>query len=225
MSNDMYFLPLIAKGLLRPDPEKALGEALREIERRAEDNDFGTGWRQFELFMDEVLAICHGRGVDGLLCAAIEAATAFEECSPSDIDRLLPGLSDAGAEELRREILLWQRVDQSSLILHSDRRADIETWAGDDGAFEFTDVPSGIHEILTDTDRLLWSGRLSTSQVQLIPPSSTTPLRMAASTGDGRGIPTLEVPIGDIGSVLRVYPGRKCGILRIEPATQKGRDR
>jgi len=223
--NDMYFLPLIAKALRRPDPEKALGDALREIERRAEDNDFRTGWRQFEAFLDEILAICQRRGGDGLLCAAIEAATAFDESPQSDIDRLLLGRSDAGAEELRREMLLWQRLDQPGLILHSDCRADVETWAGDDGAFEFADVSSGLYEILTDTDRLLWSGRLSTSHVQLTPPSSTTPLRMAASTRDGRRTPTLDVPIADIGFALRVYPGHEGGILRIEPAAQKRRDR
>ena len=225
MNKDMYFLPLIAKGLRRPHPEAALGEALREIERQAQREGFRIGWRQFGLFLDEVLSVCRRRAIDGHVCEIIANATAFDQVPQADVGARNRGGAGSVTEELGREILLLRRPEEPSLALRDNRGAGVEVRAGEDGAYEFTQVSPGHYELVTDTDCVIWAGRLSAAHVLLPPPSSTSPLRMAASTTRRPPPPTLVTRIRSVGYVLRVSPGRRGGLVRVEPASEEGGNR
>ena len=52
MNNDLYFLPIIAQALQKPDPRAALRQALEKIRTMGEDPRYRLGYQQFVRFMD-----------------------------------------------------------------------------------------------------------------------------------------------------------------------------
>lgn len=61
MIRDLYFIPMIAEALRKPDRRLALQEVFRKIEERGADQSFRAGYVQFQRFVAH--SIDHWRGV------------------------------------------------------------------------------------------------------------------------------------------------------------------
>ncbi len=51
---DLFFMPLIANALQKPDPKKALQDAFEQIEELGRQPEYKQGFRQFQMFMTQI---------------------------------------------------------------------------------------------------------------------------------------------------------------------------
>lgn len=79
MIRELYFVPMIAEALRRPDRRLALQEVFRTIEERGDDQSFRVGHEQFQQFMAH--SIAHRRRVSPNALDADTASTLTEGVS------------------------------------------------------------------------------------------------------------------------------------------------
>ena len=229
MSKDLFFLPLIADALQKPDANKALQEALEEIERLGQQPQYKRGFRQFMLFMTEVQQNIEDRpslsedpGFDSLrdlqlqiIAGALEKSSDEQVCLDlinsrpdwkREFDKLRAEAAKAAPPERAPRIVIDKNGEEFETISF-ERRPLIRT---------IKNVRPGMYEFRLENGRVLGEKQLTRDDLLWVYAYPKEDLKLAADTGDTLERPTRGIELLDGEVIIRVFPGIESGHLEIE---------
>jgi hypothetical protein len=230
MSNDLYFIPIIADALQQPDQKAALQSAFSEIRRLGEVPEYHVGFAQFQRFM---LAVVEARG----------EFEAVEQYARRLMVELASGVLGSDTEQGAAALALirsrpeWQ-ADYQALCAEQEQA----TWPGplefsvtwDEQPWETIRVDSvsgkgglggvlpGRYQLALGTGLVLWSAALTEGELVWAKAHPGQPLALAADTTGEGGRPTREDPLWGGEIVVRVFPGIESGRIEVEVRSAVG---
>jgi hypothetical protein len=234
MNMDLYFVPILETALNQIDRKSALADAFRSIQQLGREPGYQKGYRQFCAFMAAVVE------TTGL--------AEFVEDGPSDIRAfqqelglLLRALGDepslvadrerfrkrvGGIPEHLRDLLehVHGEARPIELRLEKEQRVVAVINIRDERESALADhLTPGCFTLSTDTNRVLWEGELSASDLLWESAFPGRPLELAAdSDAASRVQPTRQISLLDGDIELLVFAGLVYGHLRIVYHPWKG---
>jgi len=230
-NRDIYFLPLIDNALQKQDPKKGLQEAFEEIETLGRQPEYKRGFRQFQMFMMQVI-----RNIDA-------RSSLPEDIVPNELIRDLQLQVIAGVLEKNRKdeqacldlINLrsdWKRefdklraeaekgdpTGRAIKIIIDKDREHFETIRFNRApcAKTLRNIKPGRYEFRLDTGRVLGEEYLTREDLLLAYAHPARPLRLAADTGDTPERPTQVIELLNGEVIIRVFPEIENGRLELE---------
>lgn len=229
MSNNLFFLPLIANALQKPDPKKALQDAFEKIEKLGQQPPYKRGLRQFKLFMTEV-------------------QENIEACSSLSEDIVRDSLRDLELQVIARVLEENQDEEQVCLDLINSRadwkrefdklraeaeKADptgraIKIIIDKDGEYfeailfgrqpltkTIKNVRPGLYGFRLETGRILGEEKLTRHDLLWVYAYPTQDLKIAADTGDPVEQPTRQIKLLGGELIIKVFPGLESGRIKV----------
>ena len=215
MSENLYFITIIAKALQEPDIEKALRKAFGKIKQMGAEERYAEGFKNFELFMEaaynrnQITAADHARELIVHLGMGMFEGTAQEK------ETLLDVIASHPEWKAEYEAFCQMEADKNLMQefpvieVSSDKGFVIrKTFEKVPGCESFDGILPGRYKIkLVNTGWIIWEGRLTANK--LIDEN----LGMVAETEDTF---TYEEILSDRDMILRTYAGRENGRIEIE---------
>ena len=237
MSDNLYFLPIIAKALEQPNQKEALKEAFGRIESMGGKEPYREGYEQFERFIEEVLR------------QKKFSQDQLELLGPEIIREIIIDLASGtfsgdedekkSALEMIRSNARWQEeyektVEelQSTLDIETPIEFIVEKEANLIGTISLNEIPGsgsigniepGNYIIKLDTGRVLWKGKLSGKDVLWTEAFPGRALDLAADTGDLEKVPSREIRLLEGELIFRVFPGMETGRIEIQAKASRGK--
>ena len=227
MSNDMYFIQIIAKALEQKDSEESLKQAFDEIKSLGTKPGYEQGFRQFQRFMDTIGDQAGKKETDTLDAdlvseLIVDLATDFFEGSDEDKQRALSIIKSH--PRLRKEYdQLVTDVEQLNR-----RSAGVEISISRDNKWfksvAFMEVPgtkgidritAGVYNIAFATGQTIWEGELTEEYLLWAKAYPGKPVRLAADTTGEKSKPTKEIAVLDGKIIIRVFPSIESGRIEI----------
>jgi len=230
MSRDLFFLPLIANALQKPDPKKGLQEAFEEIGLLGRQPEYKLGFRQFQMFMMEIRKNIDARSslsedivVNALLrdlqlqvIAGVLEKNRDEEQACLDLiryrtswkrefERLCSAVEQADPPERAMEIIINKNGEYFETILFG-RRPLTKT---------IKNVRPGLYGFRLETGWLLGEEELTRNELLLVYAYPTQDLKLAADTGDTEEHPTRQIRLLDGEVIIKVLPGLESGRIKV----------
>jgi hypothetical protein len=220
MSQDLYFIAILAQALRESDLRRALKRAFEVIEQRGHEAGYEEGYRNFSAFMSEVAARRQLLEEHDMQLAVLEYATGTpDEVQPweafvsaviarggelkDDLDALL----QASRPRSRALNLQLFRDGQQMGEVSFGRMLGRRTIDG---------VTPGYYVLRLDTGLVLWEGTLAAANLFWTEAFKGESLALAAEAGEIRRSPSREVKVPDAHLILRLRPGIETGSLEIE---------
>ena len=230
MTDDMYFLPLLAEALHQKNPKAALREAFTKIQELGGKPAYKQGFLQFkrfiasvrdfsekpfslpdnfpqELVRDLLLPLAIGLFEDDqkeeqALRDLINSIPAWKE----EFENLQAEASKSEATDGPLKIILM-RDDEiiCSVPIESSRITTM-----------IKNVKPGSYELKLDTGRVIWEGRLSEEDLLWTYAFPHEDLALAADTGDAVLRVSREIKLLNGEVILRVYPEIESGRIEME---------
>ncbi|KPL24975.1 MAG: hypothetical protein AMJ75_02240 [Phycisphaerae bacterium SM1_79] len=219
MSENLFFIPILAKALRDPDIERSLRNAFFEIKKMGTQRRYAEGFENFELFIDAAYSQHEITTSYRIRELTAQLATGIFEGTAREIESLLDIIRSHPQWQAEYEAILRMEADE-----HSANRVPVIEVASDKGlaigkvfrkvpgceSFEGI-LPGGYKIKLVNTGWIIWEGELTAKELIL------TALPMAAETERIRNRPTKRLDLLNNGElILRTYPGRKEGRIEIE---------
>lgn len=218
----LYFISSIAEALQSPDVERALRDAFRAIEQKGREKQYAEGFRNFELFMQEVYhryritVADHVHELIGLL------GTGMFEGPIQEKQSLLNIINSHFQWQAEYEAFCIREACED--LTHDFPVIAVLSEKGIVGEITFTQVPGSksIDDIvpgnyklkLVNTDWTIWQGPFTAKELLVIPEGQN--LQMAAKTKDAQIPPTGRKVLLDGDLILRTYAGTESGRIEIE---------
>ena len=230
MTDDLYFLPLLAEALEQKNSKAALREAFIKIQEMGEKSPYKQGFLQFkrfiasvrdfsekpfslpedippELIRDLLLPLATGlfegdQKEDQALRDLINSRPAWKE----EFENLQAEASKSEATHESLKIILM-RDDEiiCSVSIESPRTTKM-----------IKNVKPGHYELKLDTGRVIWEGRLSEEDLLWTYAFPHEDLALAADTGDAVLRMSREIKLLNGEVILRVYPEIESGRIEME---------
>jgi hypothetical protein len=220
MTNDLYFLSILAAELGPKAPAHALGGALAEIERRGRLPGHARGYSQYLRFMAHAvkcrkeLTLGHfDYPIDLDLIAALLADQLDGEADALSLVNANPRWRLV-FEGLRETYEAASHAPRPSLLLCKSEipllRAAIESSSAD---YAVEGVMPGCYTLLLDNGQVLWHQDLTERELLWRYAFPDRPLGLAADAGPSTDTAesSLEVLLADGIVLLRVHPGIESG--------------
>jgi hypothetical protein len=217
MSENLYFMPIIAQGLQERDSKKALREGFCEIKRLGTKKRYAEGFSNFQLFMDSAYRHHKTTTMDCACELIAQLVTGTFDGNLKEAKTLLEFIKSHPDLKMRYESIRRMEEDEGSgwsfplIGVSSDRGYDVTMEFKEvPGSESFEGVLPGNYKIgLVNTGWTIWLGELTAREL------IATDLRLAA--GDDEGRPTSQKDLLDNGEViLRTYAGIESGSIEIE---------
>lgn len=228
MSDNLYFIPIIARALQEPDIEEALTKAFQRIKQMGVEGHYAEGFRNFELFMQEVYNRHQITATDHIRELIARLGTGMFEGSVQEKESLLNIINSH--PEWKAEYEAFCRREA-----HDDLTQDFPVIAVLSEKvlvreITFTKVPSceSVGDILpgkyviklANTGWTIWEGHLTAKELLIVPGGQN--LQMVAESKDAQIPPTGRKVLLDGDLILRTYAGTKSGRIKIELTGQEG---
>ena len=227
MSEDLYFIPILAEALKAPQVEEALRGAFARIRSLGQQPQYKQGLLQFEEFIHLVNQYRQQEGSSSLnetmiRTSMIDLATNTFEGTGQERQAILDALSSHPNwkdqyDRLVAEIEQHQRaaaVTRVALLRDGEPLGFVEVRGGS-GRGTVNGVTPGSYSLQLDTGRVVWEGSLMEEDLLWTKAFPGQPLSLAADTGEQRARPTqrLEIFSGEI--ILQVFAGPESGSVEI----------
>jgi len=227
MTDDLYFIPLIAHALQQTNTDQALSQAFEEIISKGRQPRYRRGFEQFGQFMDAA----HRR-------AEAEHSTSLKR---SFVRELMTELATNGFEdsEGEKQAVLdliyshspWQREYEQLLadIKHLQKRSPplllsvlrdgksfrTMEWEKVPGRRTIEQVVPGHYALSVATGWVIWQGDLTEGDLIWTAAFPGAPLDLAAATGETQTGSTRQFRLLDGEITLQVFAGLETGRLDI----------
>jgi hypothetical protein len=227
MSNDLYFIPIIARALQQKDTDEWLRQAFDEIESLGQQPDYQMGYQQFQKFMHIVSDHKKEYGPDllennAVIALITELATSTFEGTDQEKQMILRSIQshpqwqteyDRLAAEMRE--LQQAPTGVSVSILRENKPFRSLTFTKSPDFKTIDKIVPGRYTVALATGRIIWQGLLAERDLIWTEAYPGRALRLSADTGEPEGEPTQQVSAleGDI--VLRVFAGLENGRIEI----------
>lgn len=227
MTNDLYFIPMIADALREVDPEIALMKAIEEIVSLGKRPQYERGFTHFQRFMAEVKK--HRErpsqkpedyAFEVIRRLALQVAGGLLEEDEARAVLGMTGLKPPWQEELEK---LCKETSESEMhrlpeiIIEKNGECiasiPCETLPV---TTEIENVKPGFYAVKLDTGRLIWEEELTEHELLWIYAFPEQALDLAADTEETVERPTREVTLLGEHLIIRVFPGAESGCLQLK---------
>ena len=227
MSDDLYFIPIIAKALQQKDTEQALLQAFEQIKSLGRKPQYQQGLAQFEQFMASANSHAKKNESDLLETSVVgelitELATDTFEGSAEEKQLALDIIQSRSEwkEEYDRFIADIEEFHRASTgivisVARENRALGSVKFTQNCGPKTMDNIVSGSYTMSLATGRVIWQGELTERDVIWTEAFPSQALELAADTGEPKGEPTQEISIFDGEIILRVFPGLESGRIEI----------
>lgn len=220
MSHELFFIPIIAEALKRPDVQHALENAFATIQRMGHEADYEEGYGNFQAFMAELDArrnLLHEQDVR----TAILMSTTGDPGEARDCRMVLDSEIrespefKAECDVLREALRPRPRVSVLQLLRdgHQVEEMCFETIPG---RHTIADIRPGHYGLRMDTGLIIWEGELTTKDLIWSQAFGGRSLELAAKAGGIQQRPPNTIHVPHAGVTLRLFPGLESGSLEIE---------
>lgn len=233
MSEELYFIPIIAEALQQEDKQTALTEAFEKIKELGKKPQYKQGFGQFARFIDSVNSHTKKNKsnmlTDNMMRVLItDIATDTFEGTEKEKEQILDAIQSHPEWKNDYEQLLSHFMELESL----PQNIKISVFREQEllEQIEFTDIPGfGIvgsivpanYRLAFDSGQILWEGQLTERQLLWSEAHPGEPLKMAAATDRESQKPTEEVSVFGGEIVLQVFAGIESGSIKITMNTSK----
>ncbi len=220
MSENLYFIAILARALQEPDVESALKKAFGKIKQMGTQKRYTRGFRNFQLFMEAAYSRHELTVTDHIQELIARLATGTFEGLEQEITPLLEIIRShrewqaqyeeicrgEASQDLRRGFVVIGLFNDKGLV--GER-----TFEKVPGCESFDDVLPGNYIIkLANTGWVIWKGELTIGELVY-----TKALPLAAETEGIQIEHTSEKDLLNNGEVLlRTYAGTESGSIEIE---------
>ena len=234
MTPSMYFVPIIERALMQPDPEAALIDAFTKIERIGQQPLFRSGHEQFVHFMAISVSrvAMHIRSLIRLTMRECISDLMFDQCfeyrcTPESFLDFYGKLFSGWRPEFERckedyDELVGQSHPAEVMILSNKQVIDSFRLKSVPANHFISDVVPGRYGVQLRTGRVLWEGEISANDVRWTLAFPNRPFVLAAATGPTVSTPSREIVVLGGELVVRVYPGLDTGRLELDVMANGG---
>ncbi|MHC4116582.1 MAG: hypothetical protein ACYSWO_03635 [Planctomycetota bacterium] len=223
MSLELYFVPILAKALARPDVKKSLEEAFAAIKRLGHQKDYTEGFRNFCRFMSESDSrrqLLNEQAIRTAILRYAEStcpeAEVWEELCPIEKDQNPQFRNEYAA--LRQEFSLSARGIPVPIIqVLCDGKALAQVRFPTRPARRIIDsVKPGLYTLKLNCGLVIWEGQLCTRDLIWTQAYRGKNLKLAAETSDIRRRPVREIQVPEAAIIMRTFACLETGSLEIE---------
>ena len=228
MSNDLYFISIIAKALEQKDSEQSLKQAFEEIKSLGTKSGYEQGFQQFQQFMNTVNEQAKKEGADDQLKTEIakqlivELATDTFEGTDEDKRKALSIIKSNPQwrkeyDQLVAEIEELSQVPESIEILISRDNKPFKsvTFMEVPGTKGIDRIIAGVYNIAFAAGRIIWEGELTEQNLLWGKAYPGRHVKLAADTTGQKSEPTKEISVLDGEIIIRVFPSIESGRIEI----------
>jgi hypothetical protein len=220
MSDNLYFISIIAKALQEPDIKKALKKAFREIKKKRREKRYAQGYLNFKLFMDTVCS-CHETVTNDYIRELIaEHATGTFEGTEQE-KKVLTNIICLRPQWMVEYLTICRQEAEEDLtqesfpeiaVLSEEYPARYVSFPKGPARQRLDDILPGNYKLeLVNTGWIIWEGQLTGSDL------IWTALPMAADTKGVKEKHKREIDLLNNGElILRTYAGKLKGSIEIE---------
>jgi len=183
MSDDLYFLPILARAVRAPNPREALMKAFETIEDLSRRPEHRDGYRQFLEYIREI----------------------SRHSAEGDSDEAA-GLEDL-AEGSREDLVFDFVIERDGAVVGT------LPFPAPGGTRSIRGIIPGHYVVSVHGSRVIWEDDISRKDVLWTAAYPGLDLPAAAETDTRRNKPTRVVTLLDGEVTLRLYPGIRSGIL------------
>ena len=230
MTEDLFFVPIIAGALRATAPQEALRDAFERIHMLGRQEVYRTGYTHFRQFMSAVAQTVDGTrdGRDGSMGEDTAALLIDPDVKAIEqMGKALDGNAPVPAElwqDLQRQMSPALRSVMGTApgpgIILEREGAVVDTCApnrlGQDWVID--GITPGRYVLQLDTGRVLWDEQLDERDLVWAVAFPGEPLRMAADTGQEAGRPTRRANLLAGSIILCVFSGVETGSISIRVA-------
>jgi len=228
MAENLYFISIIARALQGPDVETALRNAFGQIKRMGTEKQYAEGFRNFELFMQEVYNRYQITATDDIRELIARLGTGMFEGTLQEKELLFNIINSH--PEWKSEYEAFCRMEA-----HEDLTQDFPviavlsekglvkeiTFTKVSGCESIDNIVPGNYKLrLVNTSLTVWAGQFIAKELLIVPEGEN--LQMAAKTRDIQIPPTSKKVLLDGDLILRTYAGTESGRIEIELRRQEG---
>jgi uncharacterized protein YaaR (DUF327 family) len=228
MSNELYFISIIAKALQQKDAEQSLKQAFEQIKSLGTRPDYEQGFEQFQRFMDTVnehvkTKVPGERFRDELAKELIvELATdtfdgsSEEKKKALDIIRSNPQWQEE-YDTLVNEIEELSQVPESIEVVISRNNKPFKSVSFDDvpGSKTIERITAGLYKISFASGQTIWEGKLDEHDLVWASAYPGRPFDLAADTAGRQPKPVKQISLFDGDIIIRIYPSIESGSMNI----------
>lgn len=227
MSNNLYFIPIIAEALQQKDSEESLRQAFEQIKILGQEPQYKQGFRQFEQFMeavnDQVEKEKSGILRDNIVQELItELATDTFKGSDDERKKVMSVIQSQPQWQSEYDKLLTeieqfhQRPEGVGIsVFRENKLVESLTFSNFPDSKTIDNIAPGNYNMAFATGRVIWQGRLTEQDLIWTEAFPGQALRLSADTGEPEGEPTQETSIFEGEITLRVYAGPESGRIEI----------
>jgi len=228
MSNDLYFISIIAKALEQKDTEGSLKQAFEEIQSLGAKPEYGQGFQQFQQFMDTINEQVKKKGSNNRLKTEIarqlivELATDTFEGTDEDKRKALSIIKSNPQwrkehDQLVAEIEELSQVPESIEILISRDNKPFKsvTFPKIPGSKGIKRIAAGVYNISFATGRVIWEGELTAEDLVWAKAYPGRNFDLAADTTGLKPEPTKEISVFDGEITIQIFPSVESGSMKI----------
>ena len=230
MSNDLYFLPIIADALRQTEPKAALRAAFEEIKALGQHPQYEQGFLQFQRFMAEAKRNWEKRSekpeditFNVVRYLALQVAADILEGDENETQAILEliGSQPRWQEEFEKlceetsKSKTVQKIPEIIVERNGERIASIPCERLPISK-EIRNVKPGLYSLKLDTGRLIWEEELTEQELLWALAFPGEALDLAADTGDAVERATREIKLLNGKLVIRVFPEIERGRLELK---------
>ena len=224
MSNDLYFIPIIAKALDQKDTEESLKKAFKKIKSLGSMPEYEQGFQQFQQFMDVVARKQETDALDADLVSEliIDLATDGFEGSDEDKQNALSIIKSHPRlkkeyDQLVTDIEQLNQRPPGVEVSISRENKDFKsvTFMEVPGSKTIDKITEGIYNIAFATGELIWEGKLTAQDLIWVEAYPGRSFDLAADTTGLKPEPTKEISVFDGDIIIRVFAGLENGRVEI----------
>jgi hypothetical protein len=225
--NLLYFISIIARALQSPDVDEALRDAFCQIKDKGIQDRYVEGYRNFELFMQEVYNRYQITATDNIRELIARLGTGMFEGHLQEKESLLNIINSHPQWKAEYESFCRMEAhedltqDFPVIALLSEKVFVREiTFTKVSGRESIDNIVPGNYKLkLVNTGWIIWEGHLTAEKLISSEAHKNKNLSLAA----GAPKPTGEIDPLDNGElILRTYAGTESGRIKIELTNQEG---
>jgi len=227
MSNELYFIPIIAKALGQKDTQQSLKQAFEQIKSLGTNPDHENGYGQFQRFMDLVNQHTKKRPDIQLKSALVkelivELATDTFEGSCEDKKKALNIVKSNPQwqkeyDKLIAEIEELSRIPKDIEILLSRNNKPFKSikFADIPGSKTIDKIAAGLYKVSFASGQMIWEGQLTDQDLVWAMAYPGRPFDMAADTTGQGPQPVKQIDLFEGKIIIQIYPSIEGGSMKI----------
>ena len=223
MRDELYFLPILAEALIKPDTKESLTNAFDQIQRLGSQQRYHHGFVNFLQFMGEASNFDEALNEDHIRQIMLEIASSTDKFSSLQKEGLIKII--ASSDKYQREyeeighLIRFSEVPNWYPVInvYCDRRIA--------GTLEFKkqafrqsigNIVPGRYAIKLDTGWLLWQGLLTDKDLLWAKAFDKESLKFAADSGQTNPEPVRRINLLEGQIIVEFFAGIESGMIEIQ---------